>query len=132
MKREDLLKALTVKTESFELESLKALGFQDAKVTLRELTISQTKEFNKLATTTNGDEAFIYACRQSMIEPEFFTEEELKTLNKEANTIINEVLRLMPLIGKSPEEKEKYNQLIEKITKEEEKQELSKEDLEKK
>lgn len=131
--REQLLKVLTVKTEVFELESLKFLGLEDSEVTLKELTMSETKEYNKIKENKTLDEALLYACRCSMIEPPFFTDEELKVLNKEAQYIINDVSNKIPLIGKSEEEKEKYYKLLEELSKDEiKKEEPTKEVLEKK
>lgn len=130
--RKDFLKILTVKTEEIEVESLGG-----AKVLIKELTIAETKEFNNIArdTTKKQNEAAYYACKCCMVEPAYFTDEELKTLNKEAEAVIMEIYSKIPLIGKTKEEKEKYYKMIEKImsneTKEETKEE-SKETKEKK
>lgn len=132
MNRQDLISRLTVKTETFELESLKSLGLEDAKATLKELTIAETKEFNNKLREKGQDEAFLYACRCSMVEPVFFTDEELKTFSNHVTVIMNEIITLIPLIGKTQEEKAKYKELMEKVAKSEDREELTEEELEKK
>lgn len=132
MNRQDLISRLTVKTETFELESLKSLGLEDAKATLKELTIAETKEFNNKLREKGQDEAFLYACRCSMIEPAFFTDEELKTFSNHVTVIMNEIITFIPLIGKTQEEKAKYKELMEKVAKSEDREELTEEELEKK
>lgn len=132
MNRQDLINRLTVKTETFELESIKSLGLEDAKATLKELTIAETKEFNNKLREKGQDEAFLYACRCSMVEPAFFTDDQLKTFSNYATVIINEVITLIPLIGKTQEEKAKYKELMEKVAKSEDREELTEEELEKK
>ena len=59
------------------------------------------------------------------------TENTNSKFPKEADVVISEIYSLIPLIGKTEEEKKKYYELIEKLNKEE-KEEASKEDLEKK
>lgn len=132
MNRQDLINRLTVKTETFELKSIKSLGLEDAKATLKELTIAETKEFNNKLREKGQDEAFLYACRCSMVEPAFFTDDQLKTFSNYATVIINEVITLIPLIGKTQEEKAKYKELMEKVAKSEDREELTEEELEKK
>lgn len=132
MNRQDLINRLTVKTETFELESIKSLGLEDAKATLKELTIAETKEFNNKLREKGQDEAFLYACRCSMVEPAFFTDDQLKTFSNYATVIINEIITIIPLIGKTQEEKAKYKELMEKVAKSEDREELTEEELEKK
>lgn len=132
MLRDQLLQKLTVKSEVFELESFKNLGLENANVRLKELTISETKEFNNKLKSKNQDEAFLYACSCSMVEPTFFTDEELKGLNNQALTIVNEVISLIPIIGKTEEEKKKYYEIINEVAESENKEQLTEEEIEKK
>lgn len=131
MLKQDLLNALTVKTEVFEFKSLKALGVANANITQRELTVSETEQFNKMR-ENNAQKAFLYACRCSCVEPEFFTDEELKKLSNQATLVVNEMITNISLIGKTEEEKKKYYELLEKVANSEEKEEPTKEELEKK
>lgn len=122
--RNELLKQITVKQEVFEVPS-----WNNAEVTMRQLTIAETTKYIQMIKDKKPiEDAIKYACQCSMIEPKFFTDEELKNLNQEGIMGINEIFANIPTIGKSKEEKEKIlNQLndtsktpVKELTKEEE------------
>lgn len=122
--RNELLKQITVKQEVFEVPS-----WNNAEVTMRQLTIAETTKYIQMIKDKKPiEDAIKYACQCSMIEPEFFSDEELKNLNQEGIMGINEIFANIPTIGKTKEEKEKIlNQLsdtpktpVKELTKEEE------------
>lgn len=134
--KQELLKLSTVKSEEVELETLKELGAKDCKATIRQLTIEETNNYSKITNTKEDGsqiKAIKYACQCSMVEPSFFTDEELEQLNTAGYAVMMEVHSLIPLIGKTKKEKEQYyKKLEEEINKVVEKEEESEEEVEKK
>lgn len=122
--REEFLKLAGVRTSDFKVPSLK-----NYEVTLRELTIAESKEFGDIAKNKDIQEAIIYACRKSCVEPEFFTDEELKDLGTTGSNAIMEIYMEIPLVGKTKDEREEYaKRLAESAKAGAEKKEVSKED----
>lgn len=104
--REDFLKLASVKTSTFKVPSL-----NDYEILMKELTIAESNEFRNIYLsdeTSNKHEAIVYACRCSCIEPEFFTDEELKNLGVAGNNAVMEIWNEIPLIGKSKDERDEY------------------------
>ena len=119
--REELLKLTTVKTSVFKVPSLKG-----AEIKLRELTIAEVKEFGRIATEIDMQQAILHACKCSFVEPSFFTDEEMELLGNIGNNVIMEVFNEIPLIGKNKEEREehlkKINETLKTETAEEKKE----------
>lgn len=105
--RSEFLKLASVKTSTFKVPSLK-----DYEITMKELTITESEEFAKIA-KKDMQSAIIYACRCSCVEPEFFTDEELKNLGVTSRIATMEIYMEIPLIGKTSEEREEYKKILE-------------------
>jgi len=101
--REELLKLTMIKTSVFKVPSLNG-----AEIKLRELTIAEAKEFGRIATEIDMQQAILHACKCSFVEPSFFTDEELEQLGNVGNHVIMEVFNEIPLIGKNQEEREEH------------------------
>lgn len=101
-------------------------------IKLRQLTIAESEEIGNIQkdeTKTLRDVMF-YTLRKSMVEPEFFTDEELAQLGIKGQEFIYEVFNEIPLIGMSEKDREKYNEKIKKFL--ESKKEETDEEIEKK
>lgn len=112
-----------------------SLGGEE-EISIRELNINEVSEFRNILqdeSKTHND-AMYYAVKCAMVEPQFFSEEELESLNATGLSFIQEVFNEIPLIGKTKKEREKYFKTIEELSKksqdDEEKEES--EDIEKK
>lgn len=90
----------------------------DIEVTIRELTISETQEFMRKREEETQQEAINYAVSCSMIEPTFFTPEQLKELNSVGFSLINEIFSEIAVIGKTKKERTEYFEKLEKLIKE--------------
>ena len=104
--REEFLKLASVKTSTFKVPSL-----NDYEILMKELTIAESNEFRDIYLTDetpNKHQAIVYACRCSCIEPEFFTDEQLKDLGVAGNSAVMEIWNEIPLIGKNKDEREEY------------------------
>jgi len=120
--RKDLLKLLTVKTEIVKLECLKNTNFKDMEFQLREMTIAQNKEYREILSDESDDDRFDksmkYSCSAVMVEPEFFTDDELESLGKEGEALMNEIFFKIPTIGMSAKEKKHFKKKMEESAKE--------------
>lgn len=110
-----LLKDCFVKQEKFKPKSLGG----ETEITIRELTIAEAQEYQEMI---SGDEhtqqdAIFYAVKCSMVEPVFFTDEELEQLNATGRNLIYEIHGELPLIGKSTKEREAYFKRLEEYAK---------------
>lgn len=121
--REEFLKLASTKISNFKVPSL-----NNYEVTLKELTIAESKEFGEIAKTKDMQKAIIYACRCSCVEPEFFTDEELENLGSNGLNATMEIYSEIPLIGKTEEEREEYKKKLAENAKSIEEKETSKED----
>jgi len=120
MTKENLLKLATVRTEVVKLECLKNTNMKDMEFQLIEMTIAQNKEYNEILKTgadASFDKCRDYACNAVMVEPSFFTEEELKTTNGFGKAIIDEIFMKIPTIGMSAKEKKEYTKKVEEFAK---------------
>lgn len=115
----DLLKNCFVKTGTYNSKIIDGLT-----VTLKELTIKEHIEFQKKLEKCKDDktEALYYALKCAMVEPLFFTDEELKVLSSVGEAFIYEAFGELPLIGKSEEEREVYQNQVKEYTEELEKE----------
>lgn len=117
--RQDLLNLLTVKSETIKLDCLKNTNLKDMEFTLKEMSISQHRKYREIISDTKDKDRFnksmIIACRSVLVEPEFFTDEELENMNGIGELIINEIFTKIPTIGMSEKEKEKYHENIKKV-----------------
>lgn len=118
--RVDLLKLLTVRTETIKLECLKNTNVKDIEFTLKEMNIAQNKKYNEIL-KSGGDDRFDkcmeYACREAMIEPTFFTDEEFKKMNGIGKSIMDEIFMKIPTIGMTAKEKKDYHKKVAEIVK---------------
>lgn len=114
--RDELLKAVTVKQEKITLET-----FDNKEITIRAMTINEADEIDEIRKKVIKGEAtdkdlIIETCRKVMIEPSFFTDEELKNISQKGFTILTEIYMKVPTIGMTDEQKEDYrNNLIEQM-----------------
>jgi len=131
MNRNEFLKALTVKQDTIKLETL-----QDTEVTIRELTLNESEKVEEvrkkvIAGELNNQHLLIETCRYAMVEPEFFSDEELQNLSRTGISVLTEIYLRLHEIGMSEEQKKIYKErLAENLNKEVEK--LSEEEVEKK
>jgi len=119
--RVDLLKLLTVRTETVKLDCLKSTNFKDMEFQLKEMNIAQNKEYNEILRSESKDDRFDkcmkYACKAVMIEPSFFTDDELKNLNGIGKVIMDEIFQKIPTIGMTAKEKKHYHAKIVELAK---------------
>ena len=118
--RVDLLKLLTVRTETIRLDCLKNTNMKDMEFTLKEMNIAQNKEYNEILNSGSDDrfdECMKYACKEVMIEPAFFTDEELEDMNSIGKSIIEEIFHKIPTIGMTVKEKKDYHKRVAEIVK---------------
>lgn len=122
--KENLLKLVNLKEEVFEVPSW------NSEVVVRELTIAESQVYYQMIKDDNNIEDIVkYACNCTMVEPQMFTDEEMKNLNAVGISGLNEIFSNIPVIGKTKEQKEEFfkKQLetlkasqTEKLTKEQE------------
>ena len=114
--RDEFLKAITVKKEKITLET-----FDNKEITIRAMTINEAEEIDAIRKKvikgeSTDKELIIETCRKVMIEPTFFTDEELNNISQTGFTILTEIYMKVPTIGMSDEQKEEYKKnLIEQM-----------------
>lgn len=114
--KDEFLKAITVKKEKITLET-----FDNKEITIRAMTINEAEEIDAIRKKvikgeSTDKELIIETCRKVMIEPTFFTDEELKNISQTGFTILTEIYMKVPTIGMSDEQKEEYKKnLIEQM-----------------
>ena len=114
--RDEFLKAITVKKEKITLET-----FDNKEITIRAMTINEADEIDEIRKKvikgeSTDKELIIETCRKVMIEPTFFTDEELKNISQTGFSILTEIYMKVPTIGMSDEQKEEYKKnLIEQM-----------------
>lgn len=91
----------------------------ESEISIRELNINEVSEFRKIISDESAtqNDAMFYAVKCAMVEPEFFSDEQLKELNATGLALIQEVFNEIPLIGKTKKEREKYFKTIEDLAK---------------
>ncbi len=111
----------------------KILG-EKVELTIRQLTIAETQEFKEILKDENKTQkdAVYYAVKCAMVEPPFFSDEELKKLNVVGENLIFEVYGELPLIGKNKKERETYQKQIQELVQEASPEAVSEEEEEKK
>lgn len=113
MNRSEFLKAVTVKHETIKLESI------EMEVTIKEPTITESQKIESvrqkvLSGAATNQDLIIEACRYAMVEPEFFTDDELANISATGMGILTEIYMRLPEIGMSEKQKEDYrSRLIE-------------------
>lgn len=114
--RADLLKLLTVRTETIKLDCLKNTNMKNMEFQLKEMTINQNKKYSEILKDANKkggfDECIKYACKSVMIEPTFFTDKELENLNTLGKVIMDEIFYKIPTIGMTESEKDDYKKRV--------------------
>lgn len=125
-KREDFLKLASVRTQDFKVPSL-----NNYEIKMKELTVSESKQFSEIMNKDGIQQAINYACRCTCVEPEFFTDEELENLGSNGVNARMEIYMEIPLIGKNDEEREAYKNRIAELSKEKEEEKKSVEEVKK-
>ena len=123
--KQDLFNKCTTQTSVFKS------SFGEIK--LRQLSIAESEEVAKIqkdASKTLKD-TMIYTLQRAMIEPTFFTDEELKDLGIKGQEFMFEVFSEVPLVGMSEKEREEYKKRMEEFLKAK-KEDVNEEDTEKK
>lgn len=131
MNKEDkFLKAITVKTETINLESA------DLEVTIKEHSLDTDRAIEEirqkhLKGLATFEELVFESCKHAMIDPVFPNEEDLKNLTSKGMQILTEIYMRIPEIGMSESEKEDYRKRLVETVKNQIKT-LSDEELKKK
>lgn len=104
--RNDFLKALTIQTETIELDTL-----NKAKIKIRDLNIEEDEQIKQLQAKVRNKEVeavelIKQTCKFAMVEPTYFTDEEYKQLGKQASPILLEIYLKVQEIGLTEEQKE--------------------------
>lgn len=94
----------------------KALG-GNTEITIRELTIDENQELRRKFAEEEQKDAILFAVKCSMVNPAFFSEEDLKKLNATGAALINEIFTEIPVIGKTKEEREEHFQALADLSK---------------
>ena len=112
LNRKDLLSQCVTKTSTFK----SSLG----EIKLRQLTISESEEIAIIQNDTSKTmkDTMVHTLRCAMVEPTFFTDEELETLGTNGANFMREVFIEVPLIGMSKKEREDYNEKVKKFLEE--------------
>ena len=114
--RDEFLKASTVKQEKITLET-----FDNKQITIRAMTINEADEIDEIRKKVIKGEAtdkdlIFETCKKVMVNPVFFTDEELKNISQKGFTILTEIYMKVPTIGMTDEQKEEYKKnLIEQM-----------------
>lgn len=123
---EEATKRACIKQEVFKVLSW------DGEVIVRQLTIEENEQAQKLKKSEVTQQDLIYfLAKCSMVEPKFFSDEQLKELSIDGKNGIMEIVANIPLIGMTDFEKEKYYEKMNN-TLETPKDELTQEQQEKK
>lgn len=109
LKKSDLLAMCLTQTSVFK----SSLG----EIKLRQLTIAESEEVLKIQQNSEKTmkDVIFHTLKCAMVEPEFFTEEELNMLGKKGQEFIYEVFNEVPMIGMTDEEKEDYSKKVEEF-----------------
>jgi len=102
----NILQDCFIKQEKFKPQVLGG----DKAITIRELTIAEAQKYQEILRDENKtqEDAVFFAVKCSMIEPAFFSDDELKQLNSTGKNLIYEIHSELPIIGKSTKEREEY------------------------
>lgn len=104
---EEATKRACIKQEVFKVLSW------DGEVIVRQLTIEENEQAQKLNKSGASQEDLVYyIAKCSMVEPEFFSEEQLKNLSIDGKNGIMEIVANVPLIGMTDLQKEEYYKKI--------------------
>ena len=127
MKMKNLLQNCFIKEGTFKSEVLNG-----TKLKIKQLTVKEQFEYEKInrENPTDYNVAVKYAVKCSMVEPSFFTDDELEKINKVGFDLINEVFGEIPLIGKSLKERKEYFEMLDEYFKNVETENKTKEELE--
>jgi len=118
MTKKDLLSLSTVRTESVKLDCLKNTNFKDKEFLLKEMNITENKEYNEILKSEDGfEKCVVYACKSVMVEPSFFTPKEFETIGGIGKAIMNEIFTKIPTIGMTAKEKKHYHAKIVELAK---------------
>ena len=114
MKMKNLLQNCFIKEGTFKSEVLNG-----TKLKIKQLTVKEQFEYEKInrENPTDYNVAVKYAVKCSMVEPSFFTDDELEKINKVGFDLINEVFGEIPLIGKSLKERKEYFEMLDEYFK---------------
>jgi len=126
--KDDFLKTLTVQTETVQLDTMGG-----AEIVIRDLTMQEDEDIKKLQAKVrdnevDGLEVLKQVCKYALVQPQFFTDEELKQLNKKATPVLWEIYLRVQEIGLTEEQRVTFRENLNNQAKELE----SVEDVEKK
>lgn len=123
-----------IKEETFKPDSLGG----KTPITVRQLKVEEGLQYQEIIRDPEKtqDDAINYAVKCAMVNPVFFSDEELENLNMQGYNLIREIHGMLPMIGMSSTEKKQYKKKIEELAKQLEEsnqeEESSEEDPEKK
>jgi len=111
--RKELLSACTTKTSTFKSALCKG------EVKIRQLTMNETDEFNSILgdSEKNQFDAVCFAVKCSMIEPLFFTDDEMKTITKTGKDFIYETYSEIAYIGMTVAQRKKWDAKLKELLK---------------
>jgi len=109
--KQDLLKACTLQTTTFK----SSLG----EIKIRQLSITESKDLSKIQNDPTKDvfDVMVFTLSKAMVEPQFFTNEELEKLGKKGQDFMYEVFEQVPLIGMTENEIAEYKKRVEEYVK---------------
>ncbi len=122
----NILASCMVQEETFKPKCL-----DGAEIKMRELNLAQNLHFRELLSQKQDKKAMYFALECAMIEPKFFSEDELKNINATGEALIYELYMYLPILGKSQNEKDTYYENIKKEAEQILEDEESKEDARK-
>lgn len=110
--RNELLKNCFVLSGSFISKVI-----PDLKVTIKQPTVKEHSDYEKMMaeSPTNPTDAIYFAVQNAMVEPAFFTADELLKLSKTGQNFLFEVFGEIPIIGKTQKEREEYQKKMTEI-----------------
>lgn len=127
----NLLKDCFIKTE--KIKPITLGGTKE--ITVRQLSAGEGLEYRSILRDKDKtqEDAIYFAVKCAMVEPTFFTDEELKNLNGVGRNLIYEIHEYLPKVGMTKKEKEDFDKKIKSLVKElENTSEPSEEETEKK
>lgn len=106
--REELLNKCLTETSIFKSSVL------GGDIKIRQLTISESEQMVRIQQDQDKtmSDVFKYCVKCSMVEPTFFTDEELEKLGRNGKLLIEEIFNAIPYIGMSEKEKKEYDEKI--------------------
>lgn len=131
IKRDDFLKALTVKSEVIALDTLNGAEIEIKQYTINEFEKVEEVRLKVINQEVDYMELVKIGCKYAMLNPTFFTDEEIEQFGQQAIPVMLEIFSKIPTIGMTDEQKANHKKALEENIQKEIKK-LSKEEIEKK